>query len=360
MSGQDDSVEKEFEPTQRRLDDARKKGQIARSVDLTTAAGYGGLLLAALALGAGALQRAGQAGAVLLDQSDRLSTLLLSEGRAPWAGLLAGFGWAYAPFFVLPALAVLAAVLAQRALIFTPDKLMPKLSRISMLESARNKFGRTGLFEFAKSFVKLVAVSTILGVFLATRMGEVLGTLYLSPALATAVLLRLVIAFLFLILIIAAVVGGLDYLWQWSENRRRNRMSRKEMMDENRDSEGDPHTKAARRQRGYDIATNRMLEDVAQADVIVVNPTHYAVALKWDRAARRAPICVAKGVDEIAARIRERAAAAGVPIHRDPPTARALHASVEIGQEIRADQYRAVAAAIRFAEAMRKRARQRR
>jgi len=84
------------------------------------------------------------------------------------------------------------------------------------------------------------------------------------------------------------------------------------------------------------------------------------VALKWDRAARRAPVCVAKGVDEIAARIRERAAAAGVPIHRDPPTARALHASVEIGQEIRPDQYRAVAAAIRFAEAMRKRARQRR
>ncbi|NCM97925.1 MAG: flagellar biosynthesis protein FlhB, partial [Rhodobacterales bacterium] len=134
----------------------------------------------------------------------------------------------------------------------------------------------------------------------------------------------------------------------------------KEMMDENKDSEGDPHTKAARRQRGYDIATNRMLEDVPQADVIVVNPTHYAVALKWDRAARRAPVCVAKGVDEIAARIRERAAAAGVPIHRDPPTARALHASVEIGQEIRPDQYRAVAAAIRFAEAMRKRARQRR
>jgi len=360
MSEQDDSVEKEFEPSQRRLDDVRKKGQIARSADLTTAAGYGGLLLAALALGAGALGRAGQAGAVLLDQSDRLSTLLLAEGRAPWAGLLAGFGWAFAPFFVLPALAVLAAILAQRALIFTPDKLLPKLSRISILESARNKFGRPGLFEFAKSLVKLVAVSTILGIFLITRLGEVLSTLYLSPALGTAVLLRLVVAFLFLILIIATVIGSVDYLWQWSEHRRRNRMSRKEMMDENKDAEGDPHTKAARRQRGYDIATNRMLADVAQADVIVVNPTHYAVALKWDRAARRAPVCTAKGVDEIAARIRERAAAAGVPIHRDPPTARALHASVEIGQEIRPDHYRAVAAAIRFAENMRQRARQRR
>ncbi|MGB8814338.1 MAG: EscU/YscU/HrcU family type III secretion system export apparatus switch protein, partial [Paracoccaceae bacterium] len=121
-------------------------------------------------------------------------------------------------------------------------------------------------------------------------------------------------------------------------------------------SEGDPHAKAQRRQRGYDIATNKMLADVATADVIVVNPTHYAVALKWDRTAKRAPICVAKGVDEIAARIRERAAEAGVPIHRDPPTARALHASVELGQEIRPEHYRAVAAAVRFAEAMRRRA----
>ena len=101
---------------------------------------------------------------------------------------------------------------------------------------------------------------------------------------------------------------------------------------------------------------NQMMAEVAKADVVIVNPTHYAVALKWDRRARRAPVCVAKGVDEIAARIRERAAAAGVPIHRDPPTARALYASVDLGCEIRPDQYRAVAAAVRFAEAMRKRA----
>ncbi|MDP4034470.1 MAG: flagellar type III secretion system protein FlhB [Pseudorhodobacter sp.] len=359
MSEQDDSVEKEHEPSQRRLDDARKKGQIPRSADLNTAAGYGGLLLAALALGEGALRQAGQSGAVLLDQSDRLSALLLTEGRASLAGVLMTFGGAVAPFFLLPALAVLAAILAQRTLIFTPDKLLPKLSRISMLEQAKNKFGRSGLFEFGKSFVKLMVISLILAVFLTEKMDAVIGTLYLTPALATSVLMRLVVGFIFLILSIAVVIGGIDYWWQRSEHRRRNRMSRKEMLDEHKESEGDPQTKAQRRQRGYDIATNRMLLDVVKADVIVVNPTHYAVALKWDRAARRAPVCVAKGVDEIAARIRERAAEAGVPIHRDPPTARVLHVSVEIGQEIRPDQYRAVAAAIRFAEAMRKRARQR-
>jgi flagellar biosynthetic protein FlhB len=103
-----------------------------------------------------------------------------------------------------------------------------------------------------------------------------------------------------------------------------------------------------------------MLDDVPKADVVIVNPTHYAVALKWRRGDRGAPVCLAKGVDEIAARIRERAAGAGVPLHADPPTARALFATVEIGREITPEHYRAVAAAIRFSEAMRARARERR
>jgi flagellar biosynthetic protein FlhB len=134
-------------------------------------------------------------------------------------------------------------------------------------------------------------------------------------------------------------------------------MSRKELMDETKDSEGDPVMKQQRRQRAYDIATNRMMADVPKADVVIVNPRHYAVALRWDRTAGGAPVCVAKGVDEVALRIRTVAMEAGVPIRQDPPTARALHASVEIGAEIRPEHYRPVAAAIRFAEAVRKRAR---
>ena len=134
-------------------------------------------------------------------------------------------------------------------------------------------------------------------------------------------------------------------------------MSRQDIIDEMKQSEGDPFVKQQRRQRGYDIAMNQMLADVASADVVIVNPTHYAVALRWRRGDQGAPVCVAKGVDEIAARIRAVAAEAGVPLHRDPPTARAVHASVEIGQEIHAEHYRAVAAAIRFAERLRAKAR---
>jgi flagellar biosynthetic protein FlhB len=102
-----------------------------------------------------------------------------------------------------------------------------------------------------------------------------------------------------------------------------------------------------------------MLLDVPKADVVIVNPMHYAVALSWSRKPGSAPTCVAKGVDEVAALIRERAALAGVPIHRDPPTARAIHAAVQIGQEIMPDHYRAVAAALRFATEMRRKARER-
>jgi flagellar biosynthetic protein FlhB len=140
---------------------------------------------------------------------------------------------------------------------------------------------------------------------------------------------------------------------------RKHRMSHKEMRDEHKQMEGDPHMKQERRQRAIDIAMNKMLADVPDADVVVVNPTHYAVALKWDRKRGTAPKCVAKGVDEVAAKIREIAAENGVALHSDPPTARAIHASVEVGDEIRPEHYRAVAAAIRFAEALRKKARRR-
>ena len=238
-----------------------------------------------------------------------------------------------------------------------PDKLKPKLSKISPLSNAKNKFGRSGLFEFAKSFTKLSIYSVILGFFLFSKLTTIVGTMYLNPQMATVVLLELSMQFFGLVCVVMLLIGGVDYMWQYQEHLRKNRMSHKEMMDEFKQNEGDPHMKQKRRQKGYEIAMNQMLTDVPDADVVIVNPTHYAVALKWSRLPGEAPVCVAKGVDEIAARIREAAAEAGVPIHRDPPTARALHASVEIGQEIMPDQYQAVAAAIRFAEMMRKKAR---
>jgi flagellar biosynthetic protein FlhB len=352
---EEDGHEKPYEPTQRRLEQAREKGDIPRSLDLLAAATYCGLLAFALTAGGAALDSAAATLAGLLATAGRLA----ASGAGPdlvaaWLGEIA---LSLGPAFGLPVIFVAGAMFLQRAWVFAPDKLKPRLSRISPLENAKQKFGRNGLFEFAKSAVKLVVISVILGIFLTRHLAHLLVLPMASPGQVSALMVAKAVDFLLLVSVVALVFGAIDYLWQRAEHLRSQRMSRKELMDETKDSEGDPVMKQQRRQRAYDIATNRMMADVPKADVVIVNPRHYAVALRWDRTAGGAPVCVAKGVDEVALRIRTVAMEAGVPIRQDPPTARALHASVEIGAEIRPEHYRPVAAAIRFAEAVRKRAR---
>jgi flagellar biosynthetic protein FlhB len=355
----DDAADKEHDASAQKLEQARKKGDIPRAPDLNAAAAIGGLLLGLAGLGSWVVHRAGAAGVVLLDQSDRLSSLMTTGSSGPLGGLLIAIAGPSLALLLVPGLLVLGIILATRSLVFAPEKLMPKLSRISPMATAKQKFGTEGLVEFAKSGLKLGLVSIVLYLFLASRLPQILESVYLGPGVSTLLLSRLMLEFLLIVFLIALCFGGVDYLWQIHLHAKRNRMSRKEMLDEYKESEGDPQMKATRRQKAQDVATNRMLQDVAKADVVVVNPTHYAVALKWDRKKGGAPVCVAKGVDEIARAIRDRAAQHGIPLHSDPPTARAIHASVEIGQEILVEQYRAVAAAIRFADAMRKRARRR-
>lgn len=359
MSGGDDDQDKEHEATPQKLIEARKRGDVPRAADLLAAAGIGGFLFALYGLGGWAVDRAGAAGIVLLDQAGPLSRMATSGGSGKLAGFLLAFAWPPLALLMVPMVLVVCALAVTRGFVVAPDRLAPKLSRISPLAAARHKFGPEGLVEFGKSVLKLGLVALILYRFLAARIDQILAATMLSPNLSTALLSRLTLEFLAVVFLVTLVLGGADYLWQVHLFRKRNRMSRQEVMDEFKESEGDPHLKSARRQRAQEVATNRMLADVAKADVVVVNPTHYAVALRWDRVKGRAPVCVAKGVDEIAQRIRERAAEHGVPIHSDPPTARAVHATVEIGQEIRVEHYRAIAAAIRFADAMRKKARHR-
>lgn len=358
MSGDQTDEDKQYEASQKKLDDARLKGEVPKSVDLTTAAAYAGFLVAAMAAGPGSLFALGTALQTLLDRSDELARIAFSGAQAPLMGsVLQSVFWYMGPWFVIPAALAILMVIAQRAFVVAPSKLVPKLSRISPISGFKNKFGRQGLFEFAKSTSKLILYCIILGFFLMTQRDRMVGSLYLSPSFIAAELGRLTVMLLLIVLVIASVLGIVDFLFQRAEHLRKHRMSRKEMMDELKHSEGDPVMKQQRRQKGVDIAMNKMLVDVPAADVVIVNPTHYAIALKWDRLPGSAPICVAKGTDEIAARIRELAAEHAVPIHSDPPTARALHASVDIGQQIEQEHYQAVAAAIRFAESVRTRAR---
>lgn len=358
MAGQDDDTEKTHEPTPHKLNEARKKGEIARSNDLITAAAYGGFLLAALAIGASSIQQVSTSLMVLIDQSDQLADLFFrGQGATAVGGLIAAVGLGALGWFVIPAAAAILSVVAQRGFVFAPTKLKPKASRINPIQNAKNKYGPSGLFEFGKSFVKLLLYSILLGVFLTYRLSDMAGALHGDPLIVGSLLARVIVEFMFIVLLIAVGIGAIDYIWQRHDHMRKNRMSHQEIRDEHKQHEGDPHMKQQRRQRGAQIASEQMMADVPDADVIIVNPTHYAVALKWSRAPGAAPVCVAKGVDHVAHTIRELAMENGVPIRRDPPTARAVYAGTEIGEEIDPDQYRAVAAAIRFAETMRKKAR---
>lgn len=358
MAGpQDDETDKSYEPTPQKLKKAREKGEVAKSTDLSVAASYFGLLIVLTAVGAGTVKAFGTALLVLIDQAPELSDLVFDgPPSSPVGGILAAVGRAASPWFLVPAVAVLLSILAQRAFVVAPSKLQPKLSRISLIQNAKNKFGRSGLFEFAKSFTKLTLYAVCLGFYLQYRLPDMIAALGSEARAVAAMLTRLGLEFLFLVAVISGAIGVVDALWQHAEHIRKNRMSRKEMMDEHKESEGDPHMKSERRQRAQEIATSQMMGDVPEADVIIVNPTHYAVALKWSRQRGTAPECVAKGVDEVAATIRRIAGENGVPIHHDPPTARALYATVDLGQEISEEHYAPVAAAIRFAEQMRKRA----
>ncbi|MEO0999103.1 MAG: EscU/YscU/HrcU family type III secretion system export apparatus switch protein [Pseudomonadota bacterium] len=355
--GAEDSAEKSHDPTPKRLEDARRKGDVPRSTDASAAAAYLGLLLALAAAGTGAVHEAGAALTVFLARPDTLAGHVLGPGGpAIAAGISVDVFIGLLPILLLPGAAVILTVLAQRAFTVAPEKLTPRLSRISPLENAKNKYGLTGLVEFAKTATKMTAVTVAVALFAIEEAEAVLGTTRAPALMIPAEMMRLGIALLSVVAAIAIVIAGIDIAWQRFDHMKRLRMSFQELRDETKEMEGDPHMKGKRRQRAEEIATNRMLADVPKADVVIVNPTHYAVALRWSRAPGTAPECVAKGVDDIAAAIREAAETARVPIHRDPPTARALHAAVEIGAEVPPDHYRAVAAAFRFAEALRKRA----
>lgn len=356
MADQPEEDSKEFDPSQRRLQQAREEGDLVRSEELQAAAASAGFLVALLAAGGWAVARSGEAGMAFLARSDRFSLAGDRAGETIWPGLAA----MAAPAFVLlvvPAVAVLAWLIGSQSLVAAPSKLAMKGSRVSILSNAKQKFGREGLVDFAKRAVKMLAIGAVLALYLRSKSDLLFSTARMDAGQISLILVDVMIGFLLMGLLLTLGFGVLDYVIQRMNFLRRNRMTRKEMTDEMKESEGDPHFKADRRRRAQEIANRRMLTEVPTADVVIVNPTHYAVALKWDRKKGRAPICVAKGVDEIAARIRERAQESGVPIRRDPPTARAIFAAVDLGEEIRQEHYAAVAAAIRFADAMRKRAR---
>lgn len=258
------------------------------------------------------------------------------------------------PLALVVALIAVLAVAGQGGLYFSPSLLKPKFSRLNPLSGFKRMFGRHGLWTLTKSLLKTAALAAV--VYLSIR--RLIPTVMGSGSLSVAQLLDIAAGTVLGVLRYAAVAGLVMAFADFAVVRRRNdkqlKMSKQELKEEFKSSEGDPHVRGQRRARALAMSRNRMMADIPTADVVVVNPTHVAVALRYDPA-RGAPRVVAKGADHLAARIRRVAEEHRVPMVSDVPLARTLYSSCELGQEIPADLYRAVATVLAFIMALKKR-----
>jgi flagellar biosynthesis protein FlhB len=341
---EDDKTE---EPTQKRIDEARERGEIVYSTEVATA----------FSLLAVTMLVAFMAGPVTAD----LGRLLV--GALANAPQFASDGHALMKLYVSVGGRVLGAVglvalalcLAGVAARFVQDlpawsakRLEPKLDRLNPIEGAKRVFGKQAFGNFAKTSAKFIVV----GAAVLMSLWPSDGTLSMIPLLDVASLgpymQSRAVSLLIACTAAAAAIAIIDYIFVRQAHMKRLRMTKQELRDEYRQSEGDPQIRAKLRQLRQERAKKRMMSAVPGATVVITNPTHYAVALKYDREASPAPICVAKGVNDVALRIREVAEANGVTIMEDPPLARALYATAEIDEVIPREHFEAVAKVIGY------------
>lgn len=349
--GQNEGQEKTLEASEQKLQKAREQGDIPQSTEVHTVMMYIGVCLAVLMLG-GMIGK-GVLGILssMLENPDRVAGgLLMGEGEDLTNYLFGSIVFKVMPFFAIPAVFIILSMVAQQSVTFSPKKIEPKLSNLSPISNAKKKFGPGGLGEFLKSFAKLMVILVIAGFFFRKEY-EVLPAYAGMPAqLLPSLMAEMGLELMLYVIIGASFIAAIDLPAKIMRHKIKQRMTLQEARDENKESEGDPHLKQHRRRRAQEIVNTTMLQDVTNANVVIVNPTHYAVALEWDRSGGDPPKCVAKGVDHMAFRIRERAKIAGVVIYEDPPCARALYATTEIGDIIPREHYAAVAAAIHYAD----------
>lgn len=236
----------------------------------------------------------------------------------------------------------------QTGLMFTPSKLKPDLSKLNPLAGFKKMFGLDSLIQFGKTVIKLIITGFIVWLVLKNRITDMLALVGAPPILILTYVREAFIALAVAVCIFLFVGGAADYMWQRYRFMEKMKMSKQEQKEEYKQTEGDPHIKAKLRALRMEKSRRRMMSNVAKATVIVTNPTHYAVALLYDPAESPVPVCVAKGMDAVALKIREEGGKHDVPIVEDPPLARALYASMEIDEVIPEEHFAAVAKLIGF------------
>ena len=343
MSADVDPEDKTEEPTEKRLHDAVEKGQVAFSREAPLFASLSAALVALVFVvpGRSAVLFSGLTG--ILDDPAGWRIARGEDALAlagPLASAATQFLW---PVVALLALAGMIASLAQAAPRIVPDRIMPDFSRISPRAGLRRVFGARGFVEFAKSLIKVGAVGCVAGMMVIGQRGVLLTAMDDDPGALPERILELAVKTIAAVLVATLAVAGADLVWSRILWRRDNRMSKHEVKEELKQAEGDRMIKARLRSVRLDRSRKRMLSAVPRATMVVVNPTHYAVAMRYVRAEGGAPIVLAKGVDLVALKIRAIAEAHDVPVVEDKPLARSLHAAVEVERPIPADFYRAVA-----------------
>ncbi len=349
---ENDDASKTEQATPKRLEQARERGQVAVSQDVKSWA----MLVAGLAalgiFAPGATRKIALAGRRFIEAPEAFQ---LNAGNMQQAlgGLIVEIGWALAPAIgVLVAAAIIGAV-GQTGLIWAPTKINPEPSKISPLSGAKRLFSTRSLMEFAKSILKLAAVGTVCTIIARSLLDDMV----LLPSVAMSALVeRAYDVALWLLagtVTVMTFIAGLDYAFQRMTFLKQQRMTKQEVRDEHKQSDGDPQIKARIRRIRNERARQRMMAAVPGAAVVIANPTHYAIALAYEMEAMAAPKVVAKGVDSLAKRIRAVAEENEVPFVENPPLARALYAAVELNEEIPAEHYQAVAQVIGYVMSLR-------
>jgi flagellar biosynthetic protein FlhB len=342
----EDDTERSEDPTQKRLDEALERGDVVKSQEVNTW----------FIISAGALVLRSFSGSMGDDLSTTMRGLLANSYaiRVDGPGFmqvvskigLEMIGAIGLPLLVL-FIAAAAGNLIQHRLVWSTEALSPKFSKVSPVAGLGRLFSKQGLANFVKGLVKLGLIGSIMTALLWPKRDRLEGLVTMDVAAMLPIVRSLALDMLGAVVAALALIAVADYLFQYKQWYARQKMSLHEIKQEHKQSEGDPLVKGKIRQIRQQRARKRMMAAVPTASVIITNPTHFAIALQYERG-MNAPICVAKGVDAIALKIREVADEHGVPIVENPPLARALHATIEIDQEVPAEHYKAVAEIIGY------------
>lgn len=353
MADDSDDSEKTEDPTQKRLNDARDKGDIPKSQEVSTWFTLAGATMMIGLMAPTVGERLGTLMKGYLEHAHQIPV----DGyalRALWrdtgqsVGLIVGL-----PLLALVVMAV-AGNLVQHQPLFTAETIKPKLSKISPASGFKRLFSSESLVNFAKGMLKISVVGTIMVAVLWPHRDEVEIMIFADTVIILEEARILILQVLAAILAVMTVVAGADFMYQKNKWFNKQKMSLREVKEEHKQTEGDPQVKGKIRQLRMERSRKRMMAAVPQATVVVTNPTHYAVALKYEEG-MGAPVCLAKGTDAVALKIREAAKEADVPVVENPPLARALYATVEIEHEVPEEHFKAVAEVIGFVFRMRKR-----